>query len=286
MSFISGDMLQQAHWSKDSVLVITPNEEQNCLEGDVINALIQHAAEQINPLPALVFASQPSQIRYQPMGLNASPEVAGTSFVLGTGPDEQLEGINILNEFIAKKGSPGETPSNAAWMFQPSQGLISNMVLRGPHSTVIRAFYELKDEHILDRIQLLQLALINVGISNQAMIRVIEQGPLIQETRANLNHQQGKYGVKRLVTITLQYSIVEDHIGYDSLPPVTMAHTNNFNSVTTKGSKTFLKDHDDVLHHFNNIPYAILQHSDPAPWNRELHDAIHVFFHDEGQHGG
>jgi hypothetical protein len=107
MTFDPQAMRSSTYWELDDVLPTAASDEQDGMECKVLNALIQHTTCQINSLPALVFASQPSKIRYQARDGEDNPYAAGTSSVLGTGQDEQLEGINVLSELKANEGSPG-----------------------------------------------------------------------------------------------------------------------------------------------------------------------------------
>ncbi len=70
------------YWEIDDVFPTAASDEQDDMECKVLNALIQHTTCQINSLPALIFASQPSKIRYEPRDGEDNPYPEGTSSVL------------------------------------------------------------------------------------------------------------------------------------------------------------------------------------------------------------
>ena len=131
-----------------------------------------------------------------------------------------------------------------------------------------------KVDFILDRITTLQMVLNRVGPGNHTSIRSIEQGPVRVGTTAGASPYSDKgQSVYRLLTVRFQFASTPNPTGYESIPAIVMFHDNCLNSITIKGTKTLLKEHDGIIAQFREAPDAILEQTDVAPWNRDTHDA-------------
>jgi hypothetical protein len=245
-------------------------------EADVLNAVASHLGKRTHghSLPTIMFANEPSKIRIEdpPNGSQGDGPTTNCK-IYGTTPDEVHDAIACINMTTTvaetRNGDDRGPKPGALWGYQPNPGLMTNIISNCPHGTCFVAFYLVRNDNMIDRPTTLQTALAKVGPSNHAYIRCIEQGPTVIGKHSRGNTQV----ISRVLTVWLSFATAPDHVGYESLPPIEVIHDNCLNSITIKGTKTLLREHDEVLAQLRRIPNAILEPADSAPWDRTTHDA-------------
>ena len=187
-------------------------------EADVLNAIILRWCESKQLLPNIVFANQPSKILFgKPLGRD-DLDRQGSSVVCGTTNDEIRDTIAFINYSAREEENycnDSEGKSAQVWCFQPSPGLITNLINGCPHGTAVRAFYYTKDDFILDRMATLQSTMGRVGPSNHTSVRCIEQGPTVKSNLPNKGKAEDMF---RILTVKFQYSAASNPTGFDSIP--------------------------------------------------------------------
>ncbi len=262
-------------WPQDGTIRI--NLSKGNLEADVLNSVIAHINESDLVLPTVILANEPSKIHLRDLTPGSDGRGFGNSNVYGVSQDEIRNMITFINYAASEAPPPGgddEVVHATVWGFQPSQGAISSVITGCPHGTSFVAFYYIKDDFILDRITTLQTVLNRVGPGNHTSIRSIEQGPVRVGTTAGASPYSDRgQAVHRLLTVRFQFATTPNPTGYESIPAIMLFHDNCLNSITIKGTKTLLMEHDDIIAQFREAPDAILEQTDVAPWNRDTHDA-------------